>query len=171
MKKVVALITAVQAFAYERLLAYAAALAMFAMMLVTLIDVVGRYLFSSPLAGGFEITEFLLAGLIFLGLPMVTAANEHVDVDLMDSSVPQFLKPAQNFIICLLNLLAFSVLSWMLWQLAIRTYRYQDTTAILEIPFTGLVVLMAMCSSFAAVSLLLMLCINGGQRPLLSKKQ
>lgn len=141
-------------FLFERVLAYTAALVMFVMMLVTLVDVIGRDLFSAPLPGGFEITELLLASLIFLGLPMVTAENAHVDVDLLDSTVPQFLKPLQSYLIGLINLAAFAVLSWMLWKFALRTYRYEDTTAILEIPFAGLVFLMAACSSLSTLAVL-----------------
>ncbi len=156
-------------FLYERVLAYIAAMAMFLMMMITLVDVVGRDMFSFPLPGGFEITEFLLATLIFLGLPMVTAANGHVDVDLLDSSVPAFLKPLQTIIICLVNTIAFGVLSWMLWKLAIRTYNYQDTTAILEIPFTGLVVLMASCCTLATAALVMMLFVRRGKKLFHSK--
>jgi len=156
-------------FLYERVLAYIAAMAMFLMMMITLVDVVGRDMFSFPLPGGFEITEFLLATLIFLGLPMVTAANGHVDVDLLDSSVPAFLKPLQTIIICLVNTIAFGVLSWMLWKLAIRTYNYQDTTAILEIPFTGLVVLMASCCTLATAALVMMLFVRRGKKLFRSK--
>ncbi|WP_286239512.1 TRAP transporter small permease [Neptuniibacter halophilus] len=150
-------------FLFERVLAYTAAAFMFLMMLVTLVDVVGRDLFSAPLPGGFEVTELLLAALIFLGLPMVTAENAHVDVDLLDSTVPAFLKPLQNLLICLVNLIAFAVLSWMLWKFALRTYEYEDTTAILQIPFAGLVFLMAACCSVSTLALLCMLLFKGGK--------
>jgi len=151
-------------FLFERVLGYTAALVMFVMMAVTLVDVVGRDLFSSPLPGGFEITELLLAALIFLGLPMVTAENAHVDVDLLDSTVPAFLKPLQNVLITLVNVIAFGVLSWMLWKFAIRTYEYEDTTAILQIPFAGLVFLMAACCSLSTLALVVMLFVSPGKK-------
>ena len=44
------------------------------MMMITAVDVAGRYLFNKPLAGGFELTEMLLAALIYCGLPLVSAA-------------------------------------------------------------------------------------------------
>jgi len=151
-------------FLFERVLAYTAAFVMFVMMLVTLVDVVGRDLFSAPLPGGFEVTELLLAALIFLGLPMVTAENAHVDVDLLDSTVPEFLKPLQNIVIGLVNVIAFGVLSWMLWKFALRTYRYEDTTAILEIPFAGLVFLMAICCTLSTIALVWMLLFKRGKK-------
>ena len=57
-----------------------AATELFCLMLLTCVDVIGRYFFSSPVAGGFEITEMLLAGLIFSALPLVTLRGEHVTV-------------------------------------------------------------------------------------------
>ena len=41
-----------------------AALLLFSLILVTCVDVVGRYFFSAPLSGAFEITEILLAALV-----------------------------------------------------------------------------------------------------------
>ena len=151
-------------FLFERVLAYTAAFVMFAMMAVTLVDVVGRDLFSAPLPGGFEITELLLAALIFLGLPMVTAESAHVDVDLLDSTVPEFLKPVQAVMVSLINITAFGLMSWMMWRFAIRTYNYADTTAILQIPYAGLVFLMAICCTLATVALVLMLFFNRGEK-------
>ena len=68
-----------------------AALVLFAMMTLTCADVIGRYFFSQPIFGGFELTEMLLAAMIFLGLPLVTLRNEHITVDVLDSITPDWL--------------------------------------------------------------------------------
>ncbi|MEZ5450982.1 MAG: TRAP transporter small permease [Thiolinea sp.] len=148
---------------FRYLLGGTAALFMFTMMLVTFVDVLGRDLFSAPLPGGFEITELLLASLIFLGLPLVTAAGGHVEVDLLDSVIPARLKRLQNGLINLLNILAFSVLSWLVWQYAFRTLRYQDTTAILHIPYAWLTFLMAITCTLSTLFLIIM-AITGRRR-------
>ncbi len=144
-------------FLFERTVATFAALMMFCMMLVTFFDVIGRYIFNSPIPGGFEITELLLASIIFLGLPMVTADNGHVNVDLLDSVIPKWLKSIQNKLINVLSVFAFGVMAWMLWQFAMRTYQYQDTTSVLEIPYAGLVFLMAISTSFTTLILVVKL--------------
>ena len=54
------------------------------MMLVTAVDVAGRYLFNKPIAGGFELTEILLAALIYCGLPLVSARRDHIVIDTFD---------------------------------------------------------------------------------------
>ena len=57
---------------------------LFVMMMITAVDVAGRYLFSKPLAGGFELTEMMLAALIYCGLPLVSKRREHIVIDTFD---------------------------------------------------------------------------------------
>ena len=68
----------------DSLLGAAASTILMAMMLLTVVDVVARYVFNRPLRGAFEVTELLLAVLIFAGLPLVSHANEHVTMDFID---------------------------------------------------------------------------------------
>mgnify|MGYP001461206897 FL=1 len=43
---------------------------LFALMMLTCIDVVGRYVFHGPVRGGTELTEFALAIIVFSILPV-----------------------------------------------------------------------------------------------------
>ena len=60
----------------EGLLGVAASLILLAMMLLTFVDVVARYVLNRPVRGAFEVTELLLLVLIFAGLPLVSFTNE-----------------------------------------------------------------------------------------------
>ena len=68
----------------EAVLGVAASAILFAMMLLTFVDVVARYVFSRPVRGAFEVTELMLVVLIFAGLPLVSYADEHVTMDFID---------------------------------------------------------------------------------------
>ena len=70
--------------ALETLLGAISGTVLFLMMMITAIDVAGRYLFSKPLAGGFELTEMMLAALIYCGLPLVSKRREHIVIDTFD---------------------------------------------------------------------------------------
>ncbi|WP_138464554.1 TRAP transporter small permease [Poseidonocella sp. HB161398] len=59
------------------------ALLIAALILVTVTDVIGRYILNAPLPGAFELTQILLALLVFTALPLTTARREHVEVDLL----------------------------------------------------------------------------------------
>ncbi|HEY2188837.1 MAG TPA: TRAP transporter small permease, partial [Caldimonas sp.] len=68
----------------QRVLGVLAAAILFFMMLLTAVDVIGRYLFNTPVNGGFEVTEIMLAALIYCGLPLVSARREHIVIDTFD---------------------------------------------------------------------------------------
>ena len=63
-------------------LRYLIAAVAFSMMGLIFVDVFMRYLFSAPLPGAFEVTQFLLAILVFLSLPIVVWADENISVAL-----------------------------------------------------------------------------------------
>ena len=62
----------------------AAAGILLAMMALTVVDVVARYVFSRPVRGAFEVTELMLLVLIFAGLPLVSFSDEHAVMDFID---------------------------------------------------------------------------------------
>ena len=63
-----------------RLLGPIAAICLFGMMALTFINVVARYFFNRPIAGGEEIQAFLLGFIIFGGIPLVTYHQRHIAV-------------------------------------------------------------------------------------------
>jgi TRAP-type C4-dicarboxylate transport system permease small subunit len=135
------------------LLSGTAAIAMFTMMTLTFVDVLGRYLFSSPVTGAYELTELLLAAVIFIGLPLVTADDGHIAVDLLDGALSDRVRTIQTWLIQLINIAAFGIFAWLLWENAFKVLRYEDTTAVLKIPYAWLGFLMAVTISFTTLVL------------------
>ena len=62
-----------------------AAAAMLAMLALTVADVFLRYVFARPIAASGEITQFLLGGVVFSGLILVSRDREHVVVSLLEN--------------------------------------------------------------------------------------
>ncbi|MBP0048941.1 TRAP transporter small permease [Marinobacterium sp. AK62] len=139
------------------LLSGSAALVMFLMMALTLVDVMGRYLFSAPVTGAFEVTELMLAAVIFLGLPLITAEGGHIAVDILDSALTDRVRAVQDVLIGVINVLAFGIFAWVLWEHAFKVLRYQDTTAVLQIPYAWLAFLMAATASVSVLILFIKL--------------
>lgn len=139
--------------ASDILLSSVSAIAMFTMMALTLVDVLGRYLFSAPVTGAYEITELLLAAVIFLGLPLVTADDQHIAVDLLDSVMSEWARAIQSWFLDVSKIAAFGIFSWILWDKAFKVMRYHDTTAVLDIPYFWLGFLMAITTTFATLIL------------------
>jgi len=67
-----------------RALSFALAVIVFAMMSITVVDVVGRQ-FNAPLPAAFELTRLALGTMVFVALPLVTAADEHVTIGLFNA--------------------------------------------------------------------------------------
>lgn len=59
-----------------------AGIMLFFLMLLTLIDVLLRKLWSKGILGGLELSEFMLAGMVFCALAQAEIENRHIRVDL-----------------------------------------------------------------------------------------
>ncbi len=57
---------------------------LFSMVAMTFVDVLGRRLFNTPVFGANDITEHLMAAIIFSGLPLLTGQRGHLSIDLFD---------------------------------------------------------------------------------------
>ncbi len=127
----------------------AASLILFCMMTLTFVDVVLRYVFNRPLRGAFEVTELMLLVLIFAGLPLVTHANEHVTMDLIDRWLNPRLRNALRRLMEAISAALMFVLTWFMWIKAQRIAGYGDTTDVLRIlvgPFVYFMVAMILLS-------------------------
>ena len=133
-----------------------AALLLFAMMALTCMDVIGRYFMDRPIYGAFEITEMLLAALIFAGLPIVTLRNEHVTVDVFDAITPDWMFRLQHVVACLIGLTATGYLAWRLWVRAVNMDSAGETTAQLKLKLAYLTYTMSILMALAAVALLVL---------------
>ncbi len=111
-----------------------AAVALFAIMCVTLVDVGGRTLVSRSLPGGLELTEVLMVCVIFAALPLVSWRGEHVVFDTFAQSVPPKWRRLQLRWVHVLSGCAFGWLAWLMVLKAQRFASYSDTTAFLQLP-------------------------------------
>ena len=129
----------------------AAAGILLAMMALTVVDVVARYVFSRPVRGAFEVTELMLLVLIFAGLPLVSFSDEHAVMDFID----RLLGPrAQGWLergVQLVNAAFMFLLTWLVWRKADRIWAYRDATDVLRIVYGPFVYFMAVTLALACV--------------------
>ena len=120
----------------EGLLGVAASAILLAMMLLTFVDVVARYVFNRPLRGAFEVTELMLLVLIFAGLPLVSFADEHARHGL--HRPPARARAAQRLLERAVQALCAAfmfLLAWLVWLKADRIWAYRDATDVLRIVY------------------------------------
>ena len=124
---------------------------LFAMMLLTFVDVVARYVFNRPVRGAFEVTELMLLVLIFAGLPLVSFADEHAVMDFIDRLVgPR----GQRRIVRLVHIVSGAfmfLLAWLVWLKADKIWAYRDATDVLRIVYGPFVYFMAIMLGLAGL--------------------
>jgi TRAP-type transport system small permease protein len=135
----------------EAILGVAASTILFAMMLLTFADVVGRYLFNRPVPGAFEVTELMLLVLIFAGLPMVVHADEHAVMDFIDRAVGPRGRDTVARIVQGLGAAVMFLLAWLVWGKADRIWEYRDATDVLRIVYGPFVYFMAVMIGLAGL--------------------
>jgi TRAP-type C4-dicarboxylate transport system permease small subunit len=118
------------------------AVVLFLMMAITAVDVAGRYLLNMPLKGGFEMTELLLAALIYCGLPLVSWRREHIVIDTFDTFMSKRVKRGLDILADVVCTVALAGLSWLLFRRAVRVAEYGDTTSVLTLPLAPVAYLM-----------------------------
>jgi TRAP-type C4-dicarboxylate transport system permease small subunit len=133
------------------ILGAAAAAILLAMMVLTVIDVVARYVFSRPVRGAFEVTELMLLVLIFAGLPLVSFTDEHAVMDFIDRVLG---RGAQRWLERLVQTTCAAfmfLLTWLVWRKADRIWAYRDATDVLRIVYGPFVYFMAITLGLAGL--------------------
>lgn len=115
-------------------LGVAAGLLLFCLILVTCVDVVGRYFFSAPLSGAFEVTEILLAALVFTALPLTTERREHIEVDLLNVGLSDKFQKLLSAFAGLFSAALLATLAWRLASHAASSFEDGAVTNALSIP-------------------------------------
>lgn len=121
------------------------------MVALTFVDVVGRRLFNTPVFGAHDITEHLMALIIFSGLPLLTAQRGHLSIDLFDRWL---LRPAWRTWHKGVDGLIAVVLGLVAWEYAHAVREAQainEVSSALTIPRAWMYAFMAATTGLAAL--------------------
>lgn len=113
---------------------YLAAIALFALMAMTFLDVILRSAFDRPLGAGTELTRLLMAVMVFSALPVISWRGGHIVVDLLDHAFAPQLARLRDVSIDLISGVALLWPGYRVVELAARARDYGDTTEFLHIP-------------------------------------
>lgn len=128
-----------------------AGLALFAMMWLTFADVILRGAANAPIRGASEVTEILLASVVFLALPATSLRGQHIAVDLLDGF---FAPMALRLRDALVQIICAGLLLWpaiFIWEHGIRALGYGERTLYLGVP-TGAITLGVACGAVAGAA-------------------
>lgn len=104
------------------------------MMLLTTVDVFGRYFFNSPVLGAYEITEYLMLIMVFSFLAFAQSKKAHINVDIVFNRLPAKLQTVFerfNHIVCLLMMI---LITWKSAQRIVELKHTGEASLLLKIP-------------------------------------
>lgn len=126
-----------------------------AIVALTFTDVVGRRLFNTPVFGANDITEHLMALIIFFGLPLLTAQRGHLSIDLFDHWL---LQPKWRMWHKAVDVLIAVLLGLIAWQYFVAIQEARDINEVspaLTIPRAWMYTFISITTAIAAVLALL----------------
>lgn len=119
--------------------------AMAAMALATLIDVVGSKVFKWPLPGSTEITSVVQVIAIAGGLAFSKIDGRHIRVDFLIDCLPRRGKAALEVFSSILGLGLFAVAGWMTYEHGLSLFNSGTKTFLLGIPLSPFSFWIALC--------------------------
>jgi TRAP-type C4-dicarboxylate transport system permease small subunit len=121
--------------ALERGTALLSAFFIFGLMLVGVVQIVGRTVFNAPIFGYIDAIEMSIAVFAFLAIAYCERMNGHVRMELLIGKLrgrPLWLAEMAGQV---LGLFLMAVLIWYGWEHAMRAYEYGDSTIDAQIPW------------------------------------
>lgn len=109
------------------------------MMLLTSGEVVGRALWSRPIPGSMELSSYLLAIFILLGVAYTHQVKGQVRVTMLVSRLPERVAQILEIITTLLSLFIIAILAWQGWVVGMEERTVSDMLRIPQFPFRLLV--------------------------------
>jgi TRAP-type C4-dicarboxylate transport system permease small subunit len=112
---------------------------LFALMFLTVGDVIGRKLagsisFFNPIPGTFELTEYALIIIVFASLGYTQVRGEHISIDIITSKFPKRGQAILDSFMSLVSLVMFGLVAWQGIVYAGRLTEGQNVSGVLSIP-------------------------------------
>ncbi|MEM9224442.1 MAG: TRAP transporter small permease [Pseudomonadota bacterium] len=136
-------------------LEWVCAILLFTMMMLTFVDVVGRYLFTAPIFGAAEMIQFLLAVTIFAGLSLVNAHDDHIVVELFEPAIKRAMGPVHRYIVQGFSVAAMAFITYELYKFAAEAHELNKITIVLEWPLVWVAGAIAVLSAVSLVAQIL----------------
>ena len=149
-------------------LANVGAIILLGLVVLTCVDVIGRYMFNSPLVGAVELVRICMAGIIFFSFPLMFLRNDHIIVDL----IPFFRRGWVGWVTAILTLVLTILVAWKIgdrvFDYAVRALEDNDMTEYLSIPrwpVVGFITVSIFLAAFTAAVRLLVILTQPGELP------
>ena len=113
------------------------------LMIITAVDVVSRDVFNHPIPGTVELSQYMLAVFVLLGLAYSQQVKAHVAVSLFISRLSRPVQLSLNILSAVLCLFISFIIAWQGWVVGIEEKTVSDMLRVPQYPFRLLVAVAA----------------------------
>lgn len=124
------------------------------MMFLTAADVFLRYVLNRPILGGVELTEFMMAIIVAVGLATNALRKGHITVEFLTEKLSPRAQAIINSTTCFISLGVFIVITWWTVVYAENLRAGQNASGVLFIPIYPFVYMVALGSAVICLVLL-----------------
>ncbi len=126
-------------FPLNKYLNYIGMAIVFLMMLLVVVDVVGRKFVGiipgfQPVPGSYELTEFMLVGLVYAALGYAQINGDHISIDVLTMRFPKRTQNILDTVVYLVSAAIAVIVSWRGFAHAQRLFQQNDYSGVLHIP-------------------------------------
>jgi TRAP-type transport system small permease protein len=118
----------------NKALHYVAGALIVAVMLFTVYNILGRWLFDAPLRGTVELTQLVMIGVVYLGLAYAQHHDDHISVDLIYQRFGPRVRAAVDAFAAVLSTAILILVAWRLYAYGAVLEAGGRTTAARRIP-------------------------------------
>ena len=111
-----------------------AAVFLLVLVILTCVDVIGRYFLNAPVVGAVELVRICMAGIIFFSLPTLFFREDHIIVDLIPFFRRGIIAWILNLVIICISVYIALTIADRIFDYAIRAFEDEDVTEYLSIP-------------------------------------
>jgi TRAP-type C4-dicarboxylate transport system permease small subunit len=115
------------------------------MMLVTVTDVVFRYL-GRPLTGTYELMAFALALVVGFAIAQTSMDDAHINMDMVTEKLPPDRRAVLLVITKAASVILFALISWALFVKGHDLHKGKEVSLTLRVPFYPVAYAFALCS-------------------------
>ena len=129
---------------------------LFALMMLTTVDVAGRYIFNNPVPGAVEYTALGLGILVFGSLPLITTRQEHITIDILDFFFRARRKLMQQVGVNVLGVVITGFIAWRIFVKAQELAENGDLSINMQLPLAPIAYFMSVMAVVSAAIMLLL---------------
>ncbi len=112
----------------ENFLTYGSVILILCVMFWVVAEVIGRYVFNSPLPGHLEGAELLLPMIVFFGVSYVQARDGHVGMTFVVDALPKKVRRVTDIVSLIVSALTCAALAYFSSKNAWLAFDYEDVT-------------------------------------------